>query len=207
MTDMAAPERPWRCFVALPISEELRSKLAAAVAALRASDPEAEAAFRWSEPEGWHVTLAFLGATAADRVPAIVDALRGATAGVGPFEVSAGGLGAFPSTRRARVLWYRVLDPERRLRTLAGEVRQALGIDDGSPFRAHLTVARARAREGTSLGERLMAADLPRGEIRVDRVLLYRSHLGRGPARYGALADLPLVADPTAARAKVGAPA
>jgi 2'-5' RNA ligase len=207
MTDAASPEPRWRCFVAAPIGEELRAELAVAVAALRRAEPETDAAFRWTEPEGWHVTLAFLGATDADQVPSIVEALRAETADVGSFEVSTGGMGAFPSARRARVLWYRVLDEQRRLRLLATGVRDALGLDAGSPFRAHLTLARARAREGVRLGEELMDAAMPGGRIVVDRVVLYRSHLGRGPARYEKLADLPLLAGLATARANVASPA
>jgi len=207
MTNAATPGPRWRCFVAVPLGEQLRAELAVAVAALRGAEPAIDTAFRWTESEGWHLTLAFLGATDADRVPSIVEALRAATAGVGSFEVSSGGMGAFPSARRARVLWYRVLDEQRRLRLLAVGVREGLGLDAGVPFRAHVTLARARAREGVRLAEELMAAHTPAGRIVVDRVVLYRSHLGRGPARYETLADLPLVAGATTARANVASPA
>jgi 2'-5' RNA ligase len=203
----AAVERPWRCFVAVPIGDELRAGLAVAVEGVRAADRARDAAFRWTEPEGWHVTLAFLGATPADRVPEIVDALRAAVVGTPPFQVTSGGLGAFPSARRARVVWYRITDAERRLKILAKGVRQALDIDDGAPFRAHLTLARARARDGAALDGELRATDLPRGEILVDRVLLCRSHLGRGPAYYETLAEVPLVADPAAPRVQRASPA
>jgi 2'-5' RNA ligase len=198
-TTAAVAERPWRCFVAVPIGEELRADLTAAVERLRDADPERDAAFRWTDPQGWHVTLAFLGSTPADAVPRIIEAMRTAAAGVGPFGLATGGLGAFPSPRRARVIWYRVADPERGLRGLARAVRGALHLEDGSAFRAHLTLARARADRGSPLDDGLLAADLPSGEIVVDRLVLYRSHRGRGPAQYESLADVPLsgaVAEP-----------
>jgi 2'-5' RNA ligase len=192
-------ERPWRLFVAVPIGEELRADLVTAVERLRDADPERDAAFRWTDPQGWHVTLAFLGSTPADAVPGIIDAMGTAAAGMGPFRLATSGLGAFPSRRRARVIWYRVADPERRLRGLARAVRGALDLEDGSVFRAHLTLARARADRGSPLDDGLLAADLPPGEIVVDRLVLYRSHRGRGPAQYESLADVPLsgaVAEP-----------
>jgi 2'-5' RNA ligase len=200
-------ERPWRCFVAVPIGEELRTDLAAAVQHLRDADPERDAAFRWTDPPGWHVTLAFLGATPADAVPRIVDAMRSAALGTGPFRVASGGLGAFPSPRRARVIWYRVLDAERRLVSLARSVRRELAMDDGGPFRAHLTLARARAERGSALDAALLAADLPQGEIPVDRIVLYRSHLGRGPAQYESVAEAPLLAAAAEALAQPAATA
>ena len=122
-----------------------------------------------------------------------------AAAGIGPFRVATGGLGAFPSPRRARVVWYRVLDPERRLESLARAVRRQLAIDDGGPFRAHLTLARARAERGAPLDEGLLTAELPEGEISVDRLVLYRSHLGRGPATYESLVEVPLLSGAVAA--------
>jgi 2'-5' RNA ligase len=192
---MGAPpaERPWRLFVAVPIGEVLRADLAAAVERLRDADPERDAAFRWTDPPGWHATLAFLGSTPPDAVPRILEAIRSATDRVESFQLPTGGLGAFPSRRRARVIWYRVADPERRLRGLARAVRGALDLEDGSVFRAHLTLARARAERGTALDDGLVAADLPEGQIAVDRLVLYRSHRGRGPAQYESLTEVPLV--------------
>lgn len=193
------PDRPWRLFIAVPIGEELRAELAAAVERLRDADPERDAAFRWTDPHGWHVTLAFLGATPPDAVPRIAEAMRSAATRTGPFRVWTGGLGAFPSPRRARVVWYRVLDPERLLESLARAARRELAIEDGAPFRAHLTLARTRAERGAPLDEGLLAAELPQGEILVDRLVLYRSHLGGGPATYESLAEVPLLADPATA--------
>jgi 2'-5' RNA ligase len=206
VTPTPTAERPWRCFVAVPIGEELRANLAAAVERLRDADPERDAAFRWTDPQGWHVTLAFLGSTPADAVPGIVEAMRGAASGIGPFQVATGGLGAFPSPRRARVMWYRIADPERRLRGVARAVREELGLEDGALFRAHLTLARARAERGTGLDAGLLAAELPVSEITVDRLVLYRSHHSRGPAQYEALSEAPLVAQ-AAARAAATSPA
>lgn len=188
-------ERPWRLFVAVPIGEQLRAELAAAVDRLRAADPERDAAFRWTDPQGWHVTLAFLGPASPDVVPSVADALHAGAAGIRPFRVATGGLGAFPSPRRARVVWYRLLDPEGRLASLAQAVRRELAMDDGGPFRAHLTLARARAERGAPLDAGLLGARPPGGEITIDRLVLYRSHLGRGPASYESVVEVPLLSD------------
>jgi 2'-5' RNA ligase len=55
-------------------------------------------------------------------------------------------------------------------------------------FRGHLTLARARDRFGTDAGG-LVDVPVPTSRLVVDRLVLYRSHLGRGPARYEALAS------------------
>ena len=182
-------EERWRCFVAVPLGEELRSELRRAVEELRAAVPEAAEGLRWTEPDGWHLTLVFLGWVAPEAVAGIGRAVEGVAAAHDPFEISTGGLGGFPSRRQVRVLWYGLADHSAELGELARTTRQALGVDESSPFRAHLTLARARAERGIALPETIWQMTLPTGRIAVDRLVLYRSHLGRGPARYEALAE------------------
>jgi 2'-5' RNA ligase len=195
-------ERPWRCFWAVPIPSALRLSLADAVAALR-NDPQIEADWRFADAGGWHVTLAFLGATPADSVRSLADGVADAVRGLAPFELATGGLGGFPSRHRARVLWYGVSDPERRLRDMARDVQLATGLADGTPFRPHITLARARDRRGTDAGE-LVVREVPIGAVPVRGVTLLRSHLGRGPARYEVLAEVSLGV-PVGAAAGAGA--
>ena len=71
-------------------------------------------------------------------------------------------------------------------------VQAACGLEADARFRAHLTLARARDRSGTDATALLEAAYAPAGSIRVDRVVLYRSHLSRGPARYETVVSQPL---------------
>jgi RNA 2',3'-cyclic 3'-phosphodiesterase len=108
-----------------------------------------------------------------------------------PFSVTTGGLGGFPSRRQARVVWYGLAERSDTLADIARETRAALGIEEGSPFRAHLTLARSRARHerGVALPQTAWESRMPAGEIAVDRLILYRSHLGGGPAHYEALAQ------------------
>jgi 2'-5' RNA ligase len=191
---MSPDHRPWRCFVAVPIDEELRAGLSKAVGDLRARD--GADAWRWTDAEAWHVTLAFLGATDPGSVPRLSSAVAAVARTHRPFTVVAGGLGAFPGQRRARVLWYGVADPRGELRRLAGDAARAVGLPDEDRFRGHLTLARARDRHGSDASSLQEVAVAP-GFLRVDRLVLFRSHLGRGPARYEALATLPLGGRPT----------
>jgi 2'-5' RNA ligase len=183
-------ERPWRCFLAVPIPSALRLLLADAVAALR-HDAKIEADWRFADADSWHVTLAFLGATPPASVGPLVDDVADAVSEMAPFEVATRGLGGFPSRRYARVLWYGIADPNNRLRDCARLVRAAAGLEDATPFRPHITLARARDRRGTDAAELLMS-EVPVGLIPVRAITLFRSHLGRGPAHYEALAAMPL---------------
>ena len=179
------PEERWRCFVSVPLPDPLRTALATAAAGWRLRDDLA--GMSWTDPAGWHVTLAFLGGTEPDRVPDLMRRLAEATAGHRRWLADTGGLGGFPSASRARVAWYGVADPDRTFVRLAADVRHALRIDDGSRFRAHVTLGRAR-RDPVDLREWIATASAPEGHLDVAGVELMRSHLGRGPARYETLA-------------------
>jgi len=185
----------WRCFVAVPLPERLRTALSVSVGAWR--EEAGAPALRWTAPDGWHVTLAFLGATDPTLVPALAEALRAALPGWPAWTAPAGGLGAFPRAARARVLWYRVEDPSGALGALASAVRDALqpiapSLREAQSFRAHVTLARARDPGGTDLRAWLEERPAPAAALPVDRVILFRSHLGAGPARYEALETVPL---------------
>jgi 2'-5' RNA ligase len=183
----------WRCFVAVPTPARLRAALAEASTSWR-SRPDL-AGLRWAEPASWHLTLAFLGATDPDRVPAITAALAQAAAQHRPWRAATGGLGGFPSAARARVAWYGVADPDRALARLSAAIRAVVEIDQPAHFRQHITLARAR-REPVDLRAWIAEGGAPAGHLPVYRVQLMRSHLGRGPARYETLATATLGGPP-----------
>jgi 2'-5' RNA ligase len=127
-------------------------------------------------------------------VDAAADAVREAAASAGAFTISLGDCGAFPRDEAPRALWMGVSAGGAELRALATGVDAALARRgwsvDPRPFRAHLTLARC---EDPGAGRTALAAlrdsvaatgsDLPR-RWRSREVVLYESHLGRGPARY-----------------------
>ena len=177
----------WRCFVAVPLPDGLRSDLTDVVGAWR---DEAHAPdLRWTDPAGWHLTLAFLGWIDADLNHEVLDRLVAPARRARPADLIAGGLGAFPSPRRARVVWYGIADELGSAARLAEGIRRALApvvprVEQGSPFRPHVTLARVRAERGTDLSAWIAGRVLPAGVVPLERVILYRSHLGRGPAQY-----------------------
>jgi 2'-5' RNA ligase len=177
----------WRCFVAIPMPDGLRSDLADVVSAWRdeAHGPD----LRWTDEAGWHLTLAFLGWNESGLIDEILTRLVAPARDAHPVELAGGGLGAFPSPRRARVVWYGLTDAAGTAGALAERIRRALApivprVDEGSSFRPHVTLARARAKRGADLSAWIAGRALPSGVVPLERVILYRSHLGRGPAQY-----------------------
>lgn len=181
-----------RLFVALEIPERVRDDLRSAVEPWRADLPGA----RWVPPEDWHVTLVFLGATAADRVSSVGAQLKDALAGVVAFDTVLTTFGAFPSRARARVLWAGLDDRAGRIGELARTVRETLGAEpEDRPFAAHVTVA--RSAPPLRLPEGFTTAAVPSTPFTVRELVLFRSHLARPAPRYESLARFPLGARAT----------
>lgn len=180
-----------RAFVALPVAEEVRGELAAAVTAWRehVAGPGDADAWRWTRPEGWHVTLAFLGAIDDEQATRAARVAGVAAAGTGPITLRLGDLGRFGRG----VLHVAVEDlPAGRVADLGGRVQTALA-DAGLPVqlrdvRAHLTLARARRGQRPTMPS--MAP--PGAAWEVDEARLYASHPGPGGASYEVVSRLPL---------------
>jgi len=186
--DPSSP-RPLRLFVAIDPSEEARDAVASAIAPWRSAIPDA----RWIDRAAWHVTLKFLGAMAPDLVERVRVTIAGAVAEVMPFEASLDGLGRFAVRGRSGVLWAGIGDRSRRLAELALAVDTALtplAEPERRPLRPHLTVA--RLRPAGRVPDAFASTEVEPVSFAVDRVCLYRSHLGGGPARYELLAAAPL---------------
>jgi 2'-5' RNA ligase len=185
----ARPEaRPLRLFVAADIPDDVRGRLAEAIEPLREQLPAA----RWTPPANWHVTLKFLGSTEPRLVEWVTESVEGAASSAAPFRTSVAGLGAFPSTRRARVVWAGLDDPGGAFGTLAAALDEALAREfepEVRSFSAHLTVA--RLREPAPVPGELPAVST--ASFDVDRVVLYRSRLQRPAPIYEPIASFPLV--------------
>jgi RNA 2',3'-cyclic 3'-phosphodiesterase len=186
-----------RLFVAVPVPPAIRAAVHARLAPVRAAAPTV----RWTDPAGWHLTLAFLGEVEAPGP--VFDAVGPVAARHRPAALALAAAGRFGD----RVLWLGVnAQPAGALVDLAAGVGAAL-VDAGllsaedpaanQPLRAHLTLARKRQ---TPVDDRLVAAvreELGSAGSGADvdaawaseRVEVWRSHLGRGPARYEVVAS------------------
>jgi 2'-5' RNA ligase len=189
-----------RLFVAVPVADDVRRAVGRLMEDV-AGAPIEERSYgqpRWVRVDGLHLTLRFLGATADERRSELAAALRAAAEGVTSFRVSLHGGGAFPSLSRPRVLWIGITEGAEQLGSLARVLSDELGRlgwpPEDRPFQPHLTLARTDGVPGAGeRAERLaeLAADLEES-WQADRIVLYRSILGRGPARYEAVEEASL---------------
>lgn len=161
------------------------------------------ARLRWTVPEQWHLTLAFLADVPDRATDDLLARLERAAAKRRPMRARLAGGGAFPNPARAKVLWAGVeFDPQstdgEELSRLATGCRAAAaraGVEvAGERFRPHLTLARSgRPFEATKWIRVLEALRGPAFDI--GEVSLIASHLGEGPRkrpRYEVVASFPL---------------
>lgn len=201
-----APEEPNgdepRLFFAVPLAEETGAAVAALVDEVRqavdAAAREPRSQVRWVRTDGFHLTLRFLGPTPADRVPVLARLLDETASASSPFTIRVHGAGAFPSAARPRTLWLGIDEGQAELAALADRLGERLETAgwrrDDRPFRAHLTLARADGRREGPLVARLLADRAGQFETAsaVDRLVLFESLTGGGPARYFARHEAPL---------------
>lgn len=172
-----------RTFIALDIPNPIRQAIQQKIDLLRAL-PGA-ACVRWVAANSIHLTLKFLGETSPADLEAITQGLRVAAAAVGGFDFQVGGFGAFPSSRRARVLFIGVQAPA-ELEVLQRGIESACAPLGYAPepraFSPHLTIGRIKPEGYAAEQEKIRhsLADFhidSLGTARVDSVHLYRSDL------------------------------
>lgn len=178
-----------RAFIAIDLPPHIQQKLGEVLDQLK--QPETRAV-RWVPAKNIHLTIKFLGDVSQANLEILTKLLKSEVGRFRPFEVRVGGLGAFPSMRRPRVVWVGVEAPP----TLpamqhsieAGTVRLGYAAED-RPFSPHLTLGRvahnASPDEVRSVADVLVGLKVGElGTALVDHVRLFRSDLQPGGAIY-----------------------
>lgn len=190
-----------RAFIAVDLPPDLQDRLAQITDELRAQ--MGDVPIRWVPAQNMHLTLKFLGDVSLNNLDVLADILRGETADREPMVISLGGLGAYPKTRRPRVIWVGVEAPaameaiQRGIDKQTGRVGYAR---DRRPFSPHITLGRvsrnATPRDVRIIGDILNIKKVGfLGVARVREIHLYRSDLQSGGAVYSRLFSASLNAD------------
>lgn len=182
-----------RTFIAIPVTDDAKAALIPLVQKLEEEMPAG--AFRFLDPESWHITLSFLGDQSDEEVGQVVAALPSVVPMLGmPEEVRFEKLAYWPDEQNPSAL-VAVGDHETSL--ALGEVREILedGLiahevrfrPDNRRFTAHITVAK-RTKESVLLPELEMPIDV----VCVPEMVEYlESYPEKGEARYEVLSSEP----------------
>lgn len=198
-----------RAFLAVELSQDVRSRIALVQQNLKASltrELPRAVHLSWVRPASIHLTVKFLG----DIDEQIIEPLREALADVfmdrRAISIPLERLGAFPSFQAPRILWVGASeswehgDEAKHLAALHETVEiccDTLGfVPDSRPLKPHLTVARVKAGErqcGQALTRSgVLDRPLSLGALAVDSVALMQSELKPTGSVYTKLWDVPL---------------
>jgi len=169
-----------RAFFGLPVPEAHRTALAEYLGACAAAAPE----FRWTPAANLHLTLRFIGSVERPIADRIADRLGDLP--LAGFALEVADVETFKRGRLVRVVWLQVSSGAEQAANLAAQVEAECvhaGLEpEARPFQPHLTLARARRREGAQLLPLPAAPNL--APWRAEGLVLYRSHLGRAGSVY-----------------------
>jgi len=152
----------------------------------------------WVAPQNLHYTMRFIGEVGADGARRIEEAAREAAASQTRFGAALGPPGAFPTAKRARVLWLGVNQGNEPFAKLAHALESALerrGFQpEGRDFTAHLTLGRVR-EPGRDWTAELTQASAPEGadaRFGVEAIDVVESQLTKEGSVYTVRARAPL---------------
>lgn len=173
-----------RLFLAVPLPPEVRFALADRLDELRLPGKPVP-------PENWHITLRFLDVVDQVTYERFLSGLEQPSET--SFNMGIDGFGSFPNSAKATVLWAGVGTGANQLASLneqAEEASVSAGLlPEERPFHPHLTLSRLRPPVDV---RHLMGEEVTFG-WRCQTLIVYRSHLGRGKARYEPLDSIDLV--------------
>ena len=182
-----------RAFIAIPLSDEIHKHLDEVSGQL--SNRLGDNVIRWVRSKNIHLTLKFLGDVPGADIVLIKQILDDAAIQIDAFEFEVGGLGAFPSNQRARVIWIGVQAPVQllELQKSIDLKTAALGYaSEERNFSPHLTLGRvsknSTVEDMRRIGQILQEIKVNKlGTNRVETVHLYKSDLQPGGSVYTVL--------------------
>jgi 2'-5' RNA ligase len=183
-----------RAFLAIDLPAGLRGEIGKIQDRLRLH----VSGIRWTKPEGIHLTLKFFGDISEDEIETLSRVIENTTGGVSPFSLRLGTPGAFPGTRRPRVLWIGVDGDVETLVKLQQNIERDLETGgfkrENRTYKPHLTMGRFRDHGKSPDLERVLenTKDVYRVESFIaEGLTLFKSDLTPGGAVYTALKFFP----------------
>ncbi len=190
-----------RTFIALELNEALQQFLGDIISQISQELPD----LRWVNPNGIHLTLAFLGELNDEQLIEAIHAAEAAAQKATPFKYRLKGLGIFGSVRHPRVIWMGVEDllsgkvqgsPLQHVHRVLTKELELRGFElEKRPFSPHLTLARIKqplTLDAQQRLQRLLHSRLAGSSsvfYPVNTLCVMKSELSRAGAKYTALKE------------------
>ncbi len=178
-----------RAFIAIDFPDSIHMKLDEVIQMLRVKNA---GTVRWVPAQNIHLTLKFLGDISPANLEMLCKILAAEASHHDPFSVQVGGIGAFPSVRRPRVVWVGVQSDaalDALQHGVESEIRRLGYAPEERPFSPHLTLGRvghnASPDQVRLLSNMLVEMNVGNlGTVAVNKVTVFRSDLNPDGAVY-----------------------
>jgi 2'-5' RNA ligase len=167
-----------RSFIALELSSEIQEQLGQLQSELKNSAADV----KWVNPGGIHLTLKFLGSISLELIEEVKKVIEGLAGSHKSFQLSIGGLGAFPTTEHPRVIWVGIEQGKNESIKLAQDLEEGLIkfglLPEKRPVKPHLTLGRVRsAHNRNQLKELLLSVKSSPKNMPAETLILFKSTL------------------------------
>lgn len=177
---MAKTEEHVRLFIAVPISDKVRSVIHSIQEYLKGFITDER--ISWTNTMNIHLTMKFLGETSVSAVGRISKNIEKSVIGLPIFNLDIKNTGVFPSENRPRVLWIGCREGNEHLSIMNKKIDSGLtrlGFKkERKKFIPHLTLGRVRyISAGSLVIKKFMSKIIEPCIVNIDRVNLYQSIL------------------------------
>ena len=187
-----------RAFIAIETPKPVQVRLAEIIAELKLKSQSN--VIRWVSAENIHITLKFLGEVSSANLDLLTKMVQTEVSKHTQFTVTVGGIGAFPTLLRPRVVWIGIDAPSIITALQNGVESETVRLGytpEERKFSPHLTIARishnASSDETHQVGQILSKYEVGDiGSYTVDSIVLFKSDLQPGGAVYTPLSVMPL---------------
>ncbi|WP_298521435.1 RNA 2',3'-cyclic phosphodiesterase [uncultured Methanobrevibacter sp.] len=166
-----------RAFLAIEVPEEIKLKIYKVIKEFKQID----ANIKYVELENLHLTLKFFGDIDTEGIGLLSEKIASVVSEFDTFKVNIKGCGAFPNTKRIKVIWLG-LENDGFVRKLHDELDKEfvqMGFDKDRKFSTHLTIGRMRSAKGKDQVKSAIESfkEIEIGEMDVDKIVLKKSTL------------------------------
>lgn len=184
-----------RTFIAINMTNEIKERLNKIQTQLKKTEVDV----KWTNPEGMHITLKFLGNLVIGQLEGVYQMVLEATSDFNPFLLSLTSLGTFPNLSSPKVIWVAVDKGKEECVKIAKRIDENL-LRLGFPveqkaFIPHLTLGRVKSPQGRNELVQLIS-DLKAssfGQMEVSKIDMMASQLTPKGAIYTTLREFPLL--------------
>ena len=182
-----------RTFIAFDTPRSIREKMLNLQSELKST----HASVRWESMDKFHVTIKFLGGVDEAILPNVISTIERSLQLYRSFDVTYESLGAFPNTKRPRVVWIGCKNTDgtvQRIKDVLDQSLRPFGFEiEDRVFHPHVTLGRVKSPERISDLTRMLENRTFEPEpATIGGILLMKSVLKPAGAEYSVLRDIRL---------------